>query len=259
VSDRRLSAELCIVLKTILSILPIMTPAAFSQTVPRLIDFNQHFWSTYSGDHRVSGPWGIHLEGQWRRADFGTEWQQLLLRPGLNFAVTPSIQITLGYAYIKTIPYGDFPARIGFPEHRIYQQGQVTRRWRSLRLQHRVRFEQRFLQYPDPQPRSWTYQNRFRYLIKLEIPLVTDASGEVEWYVPAFNEVLIGIPPNYGARPFDQNRLFLGLGRALPGARVEVGYMKQFLGQRNGRIFEFNNTLLLQVTSNVALSGLWSD
>jgi hypothetical protein len=110
--------------------------------------------------------------------------------------------------------------------------------------------EQRWIKYPDPQPRSWTYQNRFRYLLKAEIPLGGESTG---WYVPVYDEILIGIPPNYGARPFDQNRLFAGIGKALRGVNVEVGYLNQFLGQRNGRIFEFNSTLFVTITSTARL------
>ncbi len=77
--------------------------------------------------------------------------------------------------------------------------------------------------------------------------------------MPVFNEVLIGISPNFGARSFDQNRLFIGIGRADGPVKAEFGYMNQFIGQRNGRIFEFNNTLVLAITSTASLSALWAD
>jgi hypothetical protein len=234
-----------------------VTPLAFAQDTPKTIDFNQHLWVSYSGDHPVSGKWGVHFDAQWRRSDLGVIWQQYQLRPAVNYEFSKAVLFTAGYAWTKSYPYGDFPGRTGFPEHRIYQQLLVTHSLGSLRLQHRSRLEQRFIKYPDPQPRTWTYQNRFRYLIKAEVPLTKDADGNVEWYIPAFDEILIGIPPNYGARPFDQNRVFLGIGKAVSGAKVEVGYMNQFLGQRNGRIFEFNNTIFMTVTSSVPLSRLW--
>lgn len=236
-----------------------MSPFAFGQTAGRTVDFNHHAWYSYSGDHPISGPWGIHFDGQWRRADLGTEWQQLQLRPGINYSLSDKVLATVGYAFTKAYPYGDYPVRDSIPEHRIYQQALITHPLQSLRIQHRIRMEQRFLRYPDPEPRKWTYQNRFRYLLRGEMPLVRDENSRVAWYIPAFNEILIGIPPNYGARPFDQNRLFVGIGRAYPKFKVEAGYMNQFIGQRNGRIFEFNNTLFVTVTSSVPLGTLWGD
>lgn len=221
--------------------------SAGGQESTRVIDFNTHLWTVYSGDHPVSERWGLHFDGQWRRAEFGGKWQQLLLRPGVNFALTRRVQLTAGYAYIRTYPYGEFPARAAFPEHRLYQQVQVTHGWGMMRVQHRSRLEQRFVGTAGPQPRTWTYQNRFRQQVRVEAPL------RDSWYLPVFNEIFIGLPPNYGARVFDQNRLFAGVGRAAGRVKVEAGYLNHFVGQRNGRVFEFNNTLLVTVSSSAAL------
>lgn len=222
------------------------------------LDLNHHAWYSYSGDHPVAGRWGIHFDGQWRRAELGTEWQQYQLRPGLNYALSRSILLTFGYAFTKSYPYGDFPASKSISEHRIYQQGLISWRWRSIPLQHRIRLEQRFIQYPQS-PSTWTYQNRFRYLFKADIPLRKDGRGQTLWYLPVFNEILIGIPPNHGASAFDQNRLFVGIGRVLPMAKLEAGYMKQFVAQRNGRVFELNNTIFITLTSSIPISSLWND
>jgi hypothetical protein len=215
-----------------------------AQTPSRVLDFNRHAWVSYSGDHAVSGRWGIHFDAQWRRSELGTHWQQYQLRPGLNYSFSRNTLFTLGYAFTKNYPYGEFPVRRSFPEHRVYQQLLVRQRLSGVRIQHRARLEQRFIKYPDPQPRSWTYQNRFRYLLRAELPLNRN------WYIPIYDEILIGIPPNYGARPFDQNRLFAGIGRSVGKVNVDVGYLNQFLGQRNGRIFEFNSTLFIAITSS---------
>ena len=222
----------------------------------KTIDFNQHGWFSYSGDHAIRGRWGLHFDGQWRRSDIVTKWQQYQLRPGLNFEAASNVLLTLGYAYTRSFPYGDFPVSAAFPEHRTYQQAIVRHRKKHVSLQQRYRLEQRFVRYPNSQDRSWTYQNRFRYMLKADFPLTKRADEKMEWYIPVYDEILIGLPPNYGARPFDQNRLFAGIGYSLgaPG-NIEVGYMKQFLGQRNGRIFEFNNTLFVTFTSNYSFAG----
>jgi hypothetical protein len=165
------------------------------------------------------------------------------------------VLLTLGYAFTRTYPYGEFPVGSAFPEHRIYQQAVIRHPAERVTLAQRYRLEQRFVRYP--QDRASTYQNRFRYMLRAEFPLARSAS-RTEWYVATFNEILIGLPPNFGARPFDQNRLFAGVGRSLgPAGNLEVGYMNQFLSQRNGRVFEFNNTLFVTVTSGYPLWKLW--
>jgi hypothetical protein len=219
------------------------------QTQPKVLDFNRHVWVFYAGDHPVGkdpkGPWGIHFDAQWRRADWGTEWQQYQLRPALNYRVSPNLLLTGGYAFTKAYPYGDFPIADAIPEHRIYEQAVVAHKAGTVTMQHRSRLEQRWLRYPNQM--SYTYQNRFRQMERVEIPLKNG------WYLPLFDEILFGIPPNFGARTFDQNRAFAGIGRLMGSVKIEGGYMNQFIGQRNGRIFEFNNTFVLSISSGMRL------
>lgn len=224
------------------------------QTSSKILDFNQHGWVSYSGDHPVASKWGVHFDAQWRRSEVFSTWQQYQLRPGLNYQLSDAVLLTGGYAFTRSYPYGDFPMRIAMPEHRVYQQVLVSHRMRGVRLQHRTRMEQRWIQYPDTSP-EWTYQNRFRYLAKLEAPLKPLEAGEI--YLSAYDEILIGIPPNYGARPFDQNRVFAGLGYQMGDWKMEAGYLNQFLGQRNGRVFEMNHTLFFTVTSTLPLGELF--
>lgn len=75
----------------------------------KVLDPNKHAWVSYSGEHAVKGKWGIHFDGQWRRAELGTQWQQYQLRPGLNYQLNPNVLLTLGYAYTRAYPYGEFP------------------------------------------------------------------------------------------------------------------------------------------------------
>ncbi|HYI95430.1 MAG TPA: DUF2490 domain-containing protein [Bryobacteraceae bacterium] len=225
---------------------------------PDVIDFNQNGWFSYSGDHRVAGRWGIHFDAQWRRAQIITRWQQYQFRPGVNFQANRNLLLTVGYAFTRTYPYGDFPGPGAFPEHRIYQQAVIRHPRTSVNISQRFRLEQRFIESPNSSnPRSTTYSNRFRYMFRAELPLARNGDSEKTWYLPVWDEILLGIPPNMGARTFDHNRLFVGIGRALGAGNIELGYMNQFVGQKNGQIFEFNNTLFVTFTSTFDLSQLW--
>jgi hypothetical protein len=226
---------------------------------PKILDFNPHGWVSYSGDHDVRDKWGIHFDAQWRRSDLFTEWQQYQLRPGLNYRRNRNQLFTVGYVFTKAYPYGDFPVTDAFPEHRTYQQALLRQDRGAVIFQHRIRLEQRWIRYPTTPDKSYTYQNRLRYLLKADFPITRTQNGAAKWYVPVYNEFLIGIPPNYGARPWDQNRIFAGVGYSTGRAgNVEVGYLNQIIGQRNGRIFEFNNTVFMTFTSNYSLANLFA-
>lgn len=220
----------------------------------RLTDSNGNLWLNYVGDHPLgNSPWGLHLEVQNRRADFGDAWQQLLVRPGINYQLSPTLSVSAGWAYVRTYPYGEYPALASFPEHRAWEQ--VLHQFKLLDLEwsQRLRLEQRWLgEMAKPTPTddyelaNWRYENRIRYMLRTSIPI--SASGKT--YIALWDEVFFNFGSKVKGNHFDQNRVFLGIGRKLSAStRVEVGYMEQTVYRRGGSIREDNHTITLWITS----------
>ncbi len=221
-------------------------------------DQNGHLWLNYVGDHPIgTGPWGVHLEGQFRRADLGEDAQQLLLRPGINYQLTETVAVSGGYAFVETYRYGEFPVAHEFPEHRLWQQVSVRTPFLGLDWSHRLRVEQRWLGSMRLGAGGWDlagyrYSNRLRYQLRTSIPLTADKS----WYVPVWNEVFVNVGGSLGRNDFDQNRFFVGLGRRLARHwRLEAGFMEQTLQQRGGRIWEANHTATIVLFSDAPFGG----
>jgi hypothetical protein len=213
----------------------------------RVLADNAHGWYNYFGDHPIGGSkWGVHLEGQWRRHDVVARWQQLLLRPAVNYSIHPNITLTAGYGYIATMRYGEFPVAVPFPEHRVFEQAQVSFKIGKVNNIHRYRLEQRELGElavaPDGRRRliNWRHENRFRYMYRLLIPL------KGKWSVALYDEVFVNFGKNVTGNIFDQNRAYAAIGYNVTKTnRLEVGFMEQTLQQRNGRIIENNHTLMV--------------
>jgi hypothetical protein len=234
-----------------LVVLVLLRAEAACQEPLRVFDHNFHGWYMYFGDHPIGGPWGIHLEGQWRRHDALLRWQQLLLRPGLNYQVNPHLLLTAGYGYVNTSRYGEFPVSAPFPEHRLFQQALLRHEAGRLAFQHRYRLEQRFLGEVSDGPEGrrvdrWRHENRFRYMMRTAIPLPGN------WYLAFYDEIFVNFGENVAANVFDQNRAYAALGRhAGKIGRLEFGFLNQLLQQRNGRVFESNHTLQVALYSTL--------
>ena len=233
-----------------------LVPAA-AQT--RVNDRNANGWFMYFGDHPISQRWELHLEGQWRRHDVATKWQQLLIRPGVNYRLSKDVLLTAGYGFINTYQYGDFPVSSNFPEHRLYQQAIVTHRAGNVGFSHRYRLEQRWIGIPKPAdsralPQDWRFQHRFRYMARMNVPLSKPpADGPARWYLGLYDEVFIHFGFNAPVNLFDQNRAYAAVGRQVnKSTRVEFGYMHHAVVQRSGRVVERNHTLQLAVFSNLS-------
>ena len=210
----------------------------------------------YFGDHQLGrSPFGVHFDGQWRRQGVGQKAQQLLLRPGLNYDFSPSAQVSGGYAFIKSHPYGDYPAPFPTPEHRIWQQLVLKQQIGKAGLAHRFRVEQRFVGVKESDSSGegrllgYSHRNRFRYFMKGVIPLRKKGTDSA-LFIAAYNEVMFNFGSNVRNNIFDQNRAYVALGRKIPGlGSLEVGYLQQTVQQGNGRVFEFNHTLQIGLFS----------
>jgi hypothetical protein len=232
----------------------VVIPFTGAQTIQ---DTNAHAWFMYFGDHPVSDRWGIHLEGQIRRSNMVLTWQQLLLRSAVNYQLHPNILLTAGYAYVRSWPYGDYPAKAAFPEHRFYEQVVIKHKISPLAIQHRLRLEQRLVgtvPAPEAEVEGWQTRHRFRYMLRGDIPLRMKANGQQRFGVALYDEVFWQFGANRGPRPFDQNRAYGALTYKLTSSnRLEFGYLYQYIPQRNGLIVEHNHTLQFAWFSTVPL------
>lgn len=242
-----------IVLSTLLLLL---CSSVFAQNT-RLQDNNQIGWLGYFGTFKIANQFSIHSEYQWRRDNYITDKQQGLLRVGLNYQANPKLQLRLGYAWIETYPYGDYAINAqgkDFTEHRTYQMATLTDKISKFEFSHRFMLEQRFVgRYTNPAlsvEDDYLFLNRFRYMVRAQIPIIGSEIKDKTPYVAVYNEILIGFGKNVNENIFDQNRIGILLGyRHNANFRIEGGYINQTLQlgreieQRN--VFQNNNGFIV--------------
>jgi len=222
---------------------------------PRDVTSNTNAWLMYFGDHAFARRWALHAEAQARRADVVDGWQQLLLRPGLVYALAPNARVSAGYAFVRTWPYGGQPAAARFDEDRAWQQLQLGHATGPVVWQHRYRLEQRWVNVPTgANTRDRRYSNRARYLVRATVPLQGRTVDAGEPYLSAYDELFPNWGRNVGRNTLDQNRIYGALGWRLGAStRVEAGYLQQLLLKPDGVQAERNHTLQLGIFQSAAL------
>jgi hypothetical protein len=178
-------------------------------------DSNFGNWLIYIGNKKINSKWNIHNEIQHRNYNAIGDLEQLLLRTGLGYTFNEDKNnVLLGYGYILSENYiSDTDDKLSINEHRIFQQFTSKQNIGSLILNHRYRFEQRFVE--DD------FKMRFRYFLGLNIPF----SETSKYYISAYNEVFL----NTKSAIFDRNRVYGGIGYSLnKNLKLEAGYMNQF-------------------------------
>jgi len=182
-------------------------------------------WLIYIGNKKLNNTWNIHHEVQYRNYDAVGDLEQLLLRTGLGYTFNErKNNILLGYGYILSENYiGDTNEKATVNEHRIFQQFTSKQNIGKLKLNHRYRFEQRFVE--DD------FKMRLRYFLGFNYPLQNKEDGKSPLYLSAYNEVFL----NTESDVFDRNRVYGGLGyKFSENLKLELGYMNQFF-ENSGR------------------------
>ncbi|KJD33933.1 hypothetical protein PK35_04135 [Tamlana nanhaiensis] len=182
-------------------------------------DSNLGNWLIYFGNKQFNQKWNLHHEVQYRNYNAIGDLEQLLLRTGLGYTFNEGkSNVLMGYGYILSENYvGNTNDKLSVNEHRIYQQFISKQSIGSVKLSHRYRFEQRFIE--DD------FKMRFRYFLAAKVPLCKTETGDSKFYLSAYNEIFL----NTKTSIFDRNRLYGGLGYNFSkNVRVEAGYMNQF-------------------------------
>ena len=190
-------------------------------------------WLIYIGNKQLNEKWNLHHEVQYRNYDAIGDLEQLLLRTGLGYTFGESKKnILLGYGYILSENYNsEMDLKKSVNEHRIFQQFISKQKLGKLKLSHRYRFEQRFVESD--------FKMRVRYFLGVNVPI--SSKEENKYYFSAYNELFL----NTKSKLYDRNRLYGGFGYHLnKKVRLELGYINQFFneGSRDQlNIFAFVN------------------
>lgn len=173
-------------------------------------------WLIYFGNKKINNSWSWHHEVQHRNYNVIGDLEQLLLRTGIGYNINKSNNLLLGYGFIDSRNHiNNSDEILKIKEHRIYQQFISLHTIGKIRVQHRYRFEQRFVEND--------FKVRYRYFLNLKAPILKNSD---QYYVSVYNELFIN---SKGDNIFDRNRLYGGIGYVLnSNMKVELGYMNQF-------------------------------
>jgi hypothetical protein len=176
-------------MKKLILILGLIPVIGFSQ------ESNLGNWFMYLGNKKLNSNWNIHNEVQYRNYNVVGNMEQLLLRTGIGFNLSPNNNnILLGYGFIRSENYVSTDQKVGN--------------------------EQRFLEND--------FKLRFRYFISVNVALSKPKIEKNTFYLSAYNEVFIQSKENL----YDRNRVYAGLGYAInKDFRIELGYMNQLFNK----------------------------
>lgn len=215
-------------------------------------------WWMYFGNHKLNDKFSLHTEYQFRRSDFAKDWQQSLMRVGLDYHLENKGMLTAGYGWIVSFPYGEQPIAVQFTEHRIWQQLVLQQQTGRFYFNHRYRLEQRFLENAsldnigEKVVDGFKFKQRARYRFFIAVPLSKPTMEDNTLFFATYEEVFLGFGSGIQKNILDQNRLYFALGwRFDKDFNVQLGYLNHRVIKSDGERSENNHTLQLAVSYNL--------
>ncbi len=233
---------------------------SFAQS-PRTFHNIANGWSDINFSGKIKGKFSWQIENQQRREDMQGDYNsatttgnpyhnlnQNVFRPYIHYQVNPNLRFSLmPFGWIGSQRFKDGLPSAFFSELRVSPQAILTQNYGRVRIDNRLRYELRWLGNNQAvNDKSFlyggdfsttTFRQRFRYQIKVTVPLTHAKMDDKTLYAQAYNELFVNMGEKVAnTNLFDQNRVLIGLGYKFNKFfAFEAGFMRQ-------TIYRFNNT-----------------
>jgi len=226
----------------LINLLPFLINA--QQLPPKEVKHLTQLWASINTTARISEKWYILADFHIRRNNFLKDPGFYLLRGALNYKLRPNIAVAAGYAHLwQASTYKDN----GFylDENRIYEQAILTHPAGKIKFTHRLRNEQRWIEYTvkDSASGNFRFTNRIRYLLGTRIPLSKNPKFP---QIILADEIMVHFGKSVRYSNFDQNRVFAGIYQPISkNVSFDLGYMYTYQLRTSGYQYLANHTLRL--------------
>lgn len=169
-------------------------------------------WNTLTVKAHLNEKLFLKNEFNFRRTNFLQDWEQIVLRPSLQYKVENGLTAAIGYSHIQNYSYSNFSLPIDFKENNLWQQLFIKQTFRHFDISHRIRFEERFNENvgvvnDNTIITDTEYSIRLRYRFIVTVPILKKRHISAIAYDEVFLDFEKGLLP----KSLNQNWIFIGL------------------------------------------------
>jgi len=167
-------------------------------------------WNSVAVKANLNEKLFLKNEFNFRRTNFIQDWQQIVLRPSLQYKLNKRFTLAFGYSYIDNYIYANSSSQLAFKENNLWQQVFLKQNFKFLSIAHRIRFEERFKESASlTDDNLWVtnigYSGRLRYRLIISLPILEDKLS-----ILTYDEVFLDFKKKWLPQKCTQNRLYLG-------------------------------------------------
>ena len=205
---------------------------------------NYSSWNSLIMDYHINDNFYLKNESHFRRTNFLSDWQQILIRPSLHYKYNKTVDFAIGYTYSR-----NYKEPKNFNENDAWQQVQLSHTSQKSSFKHRFRLEQRFIdEIAQTTTGNFTkdgtnFSMRFRYRFTWSMPLFK-VNGDKKLSVAAFDEIWLNAEKGIVPRSVNQNWFYAGLSYPISKkASIGLGYLDAYAPIGGNHNFADNHIL----------------
>ncbi|OLY92326.1 Protein of unknown function [Cnuella takakiae] len=221
------------------------------------VSTNSQTWLGLIQQVRFSNRWGLSADLHFRTADNFVQGKNIVLgRIGATYYPGDRTQVSAGYAHFHYYPGENHP-QDARPEQRLWQQVLWTTHASRLRVQNRLRLEERWRKHVDSRggiTDDYDFNWRTRMQLQLLYPLGNKPFGPGSLALMAADEAMLNLGREIQYNIFDQNRLIAGVQLQVnKNDFLQIGYMHIFQQQASGNKYRQSHVARIYYTRNIDL------
>jgi len=204
------------------------------------VDHQQQVWLGYNNTIKFDSTWSLLSEVQERRFVNPDAQSQFLIRTELHRNLGKGWDIGAGLSYFLQSPGNpESDVQLVVPEIRPDIQFNYRQKFKSWSIEHRYKFEARFLHNVNLSKEEledgFTFATfRLRYRLGFIVPIFKFNNSQ-KLTLKAGDEILFNVGKKVVYNFFDQNRIFIGLNWTMsPSFALEMNYINWFQQQSSG-------------------------
>lgn len=205
---------------------------------------NYSSWNSLIVNYQLNDNLYLKNETHFRRTNFLSDWQQILIRPGVHYKLNKTVTLSAGYTYSR-----NYKPNKKFNENDAWEQLMLSHKSGKSSFKHRFRLEQRFIdnivQVPngDFVKDGTNFGMRFRYRFTWSMPLIR-VKNDKSIGITAFDEIWLNTEKGIVPRSVNQNWFYAGLSYPLSKkTSIGIGYLDAYAPIGGGHNFVDNHIL----------------
>ena len=174
-------------------------------------------WYLVNLNYHLNKKFTLYSEIQTRSQHVLNDFYYRELKGGVSYNFPGKQSVFVGFGNYKTYTYPGNFKELEVNENRIWEQFNMSHNIGRVKIEHRYRIEQRWL--------NGDYFNRFRYRLATTTPINHSRLTDNTLFMSVYDEIFFTDKPPY----FIRNRIFLGPGYQFSKLlTIQTGFLRQF-------------------------------